>query len=95
MSLPQSKILASLGTANRIARTAETHPLTYRLESGEPVVDLKAYEALAGYAALRKAVAYAGERIVFYTGWGSTETAPTSTGTYWDTERVGRRSSAG
>jgi feruloyl-CoA synthase len=29
------------------------------------------------------------ERIVFYTGWGSTETAPTSTGTYWDTERVG------
>ena len=22
-------------------------------------------------------------------GWGSTETAPTSTGTYWDTERVG------
>src|ERR1700752_4775523 len=30
-----------------------------------------------------------GERRVFYTGWGSTETAPTSTGTYWDTERVG------
>jgi feruloyl-CoA synthase len=30
-----------------------------------------------------------GDRIVFYTGWGSTETAPTSTGTYWDTERVG------
>ena len=26
---------------------------------------------------------------MFYTGWGSTETAPTSTGTYWDTERVG------
>ncbi len=39
-----------------MARSAETHPLTYRLESGEPVVDLKAYEALAGYAALRKAV---------------------------------------
>jgi feruloyl-CoA synthase len=30
-----------------------------------------------------------GERIVFYTGWGSTETAPVATGTYWDTERVG------
>lgn len=30
-----------------------------------------------------------GERMVFYTGFGSTETAPTSTGTYWDTERVG------
>lgn len=35
------------------------------------------------------AVKTSGERIVFYTGWGSTETAPTATGTYWDTERVG------
>jgi feruloyl-CoA synthase len=35
------------------------------------------------------AVRTTGQRIVFYTGWGSTETAPTSTGTYWDTERVG------
>jgi feruloyl-CoA synthase len=35
------------------------------------------------------AVKTIGERIVFYTGWGSTETAPTATGTYWDTERVG------
>jgi feruloyl-CoA synthase len=35
------------------------------------------------------AVKTTGERIVFYTGWGSTETAPTATGTYWDTERVG------
>lgn len=35
------------------------------------------------------AIRTTGERIVFYTGWGSTETAPTSTGTYWDTERVG------
>jgi feruloyl-CoA synthase len=35
------------------------------------------------------AVRATGMRIVFYTGWGSTETAPTSTGTYWDTERVG------
>ena len=35
------------------------------------------------------AVQYTGYRIVFYTGWGSTETAPTSTGTYWETERVG------
>jgi feruloyl-CoA synthase len=35
------------------------------------------------------AVRTTGERIVFYTGWGSTETAPTSTGTYWDTDRVG------
>ena len=35
------------------------------------------------------AVKTIGERLVFYTGWGSTETAPTSTGTYWETERVG------
>jgi feruloyl-CoA synthase len=35
------------------------------------------------------AVRTTGQRIVFYTGWGSTETAPVATGTYWDTERVG------
>jgi feruloyl-CoA synthase len=35
------------------------------------------------------AVRATGQRIVFYTGWGSTETGPTATGTYWDTERVG------
>jgi len=35
------------------------------------------------------AVRFTGQRIVFYTGWGSTESAPTATGTYWDTERVG------
>src|SRR5947209_5688392 len=35
------------------------------------------------------AIRATGQRIVFYTGWGSTETAPTATGTYWDTERVG------
>jgi feruloyl-CoA synthase len=35
------------------------------------------------------AVRETGHRLVFYTGWGSTETAPVATGTYWDTERVG------
>lgn len=30
-----------------------------------------------------------GERIVFFTGWGSTETAPVSTAPYWNTERAG------
>jgi feruloyl-CoA synthase len=35
------------------------------------------------------AVKTTGHRIVFYTGWGSTETGPTATGTYWNTERVG------
>ncbi len=37
----------------------------------------------------RLAVKYTGNRIVFFTGWGSTETAPTATSTYWATERVG------
>jgi feruloyl-CoA synthase len=35
------------------------------------------------------AIKYTGQRIVFFTGWGSTETAPTATSTYWETERVG------
>jgi NADH-quinone oxidoreductase subunit F len=35
--------------------SAETKPLTYRIGS-EPLLDLKAYEALDGYAALRKAL---------------------------------------
>ena len=29
------------------------------------------------------------ERIVFFTGWGATETSPTATSTFWETERVG------
>lgn len=35
------------------------------------------------------AVQYTGKRYVFSTGWGCTETAPTATYTYWETERVG------
>jgi feruloyl-CoA synthase len=35
------------------------------------------------------AVKHTGNRILFFTGWGSTETAPTATATYWETERVG------
>src|SRR3984893_1255248 len=35
------------------------------------------------------AVRTTGGRIVVYTRWGSTETVPASTATYWDTERVG------
>lgn len=34
----------------------EMRPLTYRLTVGEPLLDLKAYEALDGYAAVRKAI---------------------------------------
>ncbi|MFC3229842.1 AMP-binding protein [Marinibaculum pumilum] len=35
------------------------------------------------------AVRYTGERIIVYTGWGSTETAPTATSTHWASERSG------
>lgn len=35
------------------------------------------------------AVRHTGERIVMVTGWGGTETGPTATSTYWDTDRVG------
>ncbi len=48
--------ITSFGPANRIARTAETHPLTWRLrEDGEPVW-LEEYQAKDGYAAARKAL---------------------------------------
>ena len=43
-------------TLNGMNVSAETHPLTWRLAHGAPVLDLKAYEALEGYAAVRKAV---------------------------------------
>jgi len=49
--------ITSFGPANRIARSAETHPLTWRLrEDGEPVW-LAEYESKNGYAAARKALA--------------------------------------
>jgi NADH-quinone oxidoreductase subunit F len=36
--------------------TAETHPLTWRIAGGEPVLDIAAWEALDGYAAVRRAL---------------------------------------
>ncbi len=46
--------LTSFGPANSIARTPETHPLTWRLrEDGAPVW-LEEYQAKDGYAAARK-----------------------------------------
>jgi NADH-quinone oxidoreductase subunit F len=36
-------------------RTADTHPLTWRLQNG-PVLEIAAYEALDGYASVRKAL---------------------------------------
>lgn len=35
------------------------------------------------------AVATTGERVVFTTGWGATETAPAATSVFWEAERVG------
>ena len=56
MSLQPNKTLASLGTANRIARSAETHPLTWRLrDDGQPVW-LDEYQSKQGYEAARKAL---------------------------------------
>ena len=56
MSIQPGKTLASLGTANRIPRTAETHPLTWRLrDDGQPVW-LEEYQAKQGYEAARKAL---------------------------------------
>ncbi|MGE8392849.1 MAG: NADH-quinone oxidoreductase subunit NuoF [Pseudomonas sp.] len=49
--------ITSFGPANRIARSAETHPLTWRLrDDGEPLW-LDEYQAKDGYAAARKALA--------------------------------------
>jgi NADH-quinone oxidoreductase subunit F len=37
-------------------KSADTHPLTWRLDPANPCLDLKSYEAKEGYAALRKAI---------------------------------------
>jgi len=37
-------------------KSPETHPLTWRIRNNEAVLDIKAYEALEGYAGLRKAL---------------------------------------
>ena len=49
-------ILSSFGPANRIARTAETHPLTWRLRDDGATVGLAEYQSKNGYAGLRKAL---------------------------------------
>jgi NADH-quinone oxidoreductase subunit F len=38
------------------ANLAETKPLTYRIVNNQPIVDIKEYEALDGYTAVRKAL---------------------------------------
>lgn len=39
-----------------IVKSADTHPLTWRLDPANPCLDIKSYEAKEGYAALRKAI---------------------------------------
>jgi len=57
MTRSTTKMLASLGPANRVARNEETHPLTWRLrDDGQPVW-LDEYQQKNGYAAARKALA--------------------------------------
>ncbi len=48
--------LSSFGPANTIARSAETHPLTWRLRDDGATVGLTEYQSKAGYAGLRKAL---------------------------------------
>src|SRR5690606_20634736 len=56
LSMSVMKQLASFGPANRIARSEETHPMTWRLrDDGQPVW-LDEYRQKNGYAALRKAL---------------------------------------
>ena len=48
--------LTSFGPANLIKRSAETHPLTWRLRDDAEPVWLDEYQAKNGYAAARKAL---------------------------------------
>ncbi len=48
--------LTSIGPANRMARSAETHPLTWRLREDAQPVWLEEYQSKDGYAAARKAL---------------------------------------
>ncbi|MEK1905682.1 MAG: NADH-quinone oxidoreductase subunit F, partial [Pseudomonas sp.] len=50
------KTLTSIGPANTIARSEETHPLTWRLRDDAQPVWLDEYQAKNGYAAARKAL---------------------------------------
>ncbi|MGY8830958.1 MAG: NADH-quinone oxidoreductase subunit NuoF, partial [Pseudomonadales bacterium] len=50
------KTLTSIGPANKIARSEESHPLTWRLRDDAQPVWLEEYQAKNGYAAARKAL---------------------------------------
>src|SRR5690606_25855237 len=56
MTSRSSNLLTSFGPANRIARSEETHPLTWRLRDDAQPVWLEEYQAKNGYAAARKAL---------------------------------------
>lgn len=48
--------LSSFGPSNTIKKSAETHPLTWRLREDGATVWLKEYESKNGYAAAKKAL---------------------------------------
>ena len=50
------KTLTSIGPINSIARSEETHPLTWRLRDDAQPVWLEEYQAKNGYTAARKAL---------------------------------------
>ena len=50
------KTLTSIGPINSIARSEETHPLTWRLRDDAQPVWLEEYQSKDGYAAARKAL---------------------------------------
>ena len=50
------KTLTSIGPINSIARSEETHPLTWRLRDDAQPVWLEEYQQKNGYAAARKAL---------------------------------------
>ena len=50
------KTLTSIGPLNTIARSPETHPLTWRLRDDAQPVWLDEYQRKDGYAAARKAL---------------------------------------
>lgn len=50
------KTLTSIGPSNRIQRSAETHPLTWRLRDDAQPVWLEEYQQKNGYTAARKAL---------------------------------------
>ena len=55
--------------------SADTRPLTWRLQHGDANLDLKGYEALEGYASVRKALKPGGEIVLIPASLAATDRA--------------------